>query len=205
MIPSMGTTKGFSVPLGSPDQVVHSGQVGEHLLCRKGKSGKAMAMLRQILERLELTLNRMKTKVVDAYAGKFDFLGFTAWMGKGRKTRRYYPHIQPSKKAEQKVKDRITELTQRNRTIMPLGWVVNEVNTMLRGWVGYFHYRNCSQTLVRVRNHLEQRMITHLRKQHKVRDRNTGYVRFSSRSLYEKYGLYKMPTSAGWTKAHALR
>ena len=48
-------------------------------------------------------------------------------------------------------------------------------------------------------------MITHLRKRHKVRDRNTGYVRFPNRSLYEKYGLYKVPTSAGWTKAHALR
>jgi group II intron reverse transcriptase/maturase len=175
------------------------------ILCRIGRSGEAMAMLRQILERLELTLNRKKTKVVDAYAEKFDFLGFTAGMGRGRKTRRYYPHIQPSKKAEQKVKDRITERTQRNRTIMPLEWVVNETNTMLRGWVGYFHYRNCSQTLGRVRNHLEQRMITHLRKRHKVRDRNTGYVRFPNRSLYEKYGLYKVPTTAGWTKAHALR
>lgn len=175
------------------------------ILCRKGKSGGAMAMLRQILERLKLTLNGAKTKVVDAYAGKFDFLGFTAWMGRGRKTGKYYPHIQPSKKAEQKVKDRITELTKRGRTIMPLEWVVNEANSMLRGWVGYFHFRNCSQTLSRVRNHLEQRMITHLRKRHKVRDRNTGYVRFPNRSLYEKYGLYKVPTSAGWTKAHALR
>jgi group II intron reverse transcriptase/maturase len=100
------------------------------ILCRKGRSGEAMAMLRQILERLELTLNRTKTKVVDAYAEKFDFLGFTAGMGRGRKTGRYYPHIQPSKKADQKVKDRITELTQRNRTIMPLEWVVNETNTM---------------------------------------------------------------------------
>jgi group II intron reverse transcriptase/maturase len=175
------------------------------ILCRKGKSGEAMAMLRQILTRLELTLNGAKTKVVDAYAGEFDFLGFTAWMGRGIKTGKYYPHIQPSKKAEQKIKDRITELTKRDRTIMPLEWVVKEVNTMLRGWVGYFHYRNCSQTLGRVRNHLEQRLITHLRKRHKVRDRKTGYVRFPNRSLYEKYGLYKVPTTAGWTKAHALR
>ncbi|MHB8809083.1 MAG: group II intron reverse transcriptase/maturase [Desulfobulbaceae bacterium] len=175
------------------------------LLCRRGKSASAMAVLRQILKRLELTLNEAKTKVVDAFVGKFDFLGFTIWLGRGRKTRRYYPHVEPSKKAEQKVKDRITELTKRERTIMPLEWVVNEVNTMLRGWVGYFHYRNCSQPLGRVRNHLEQRLITHLRKRHKVRDRKSGYVKFPNRSLYEKYGLYKVPTTAGWTKAHALR
>lgn len=175
------------------------------ILCRRGKSGQVMTALRQILERLQLTLNETKTKIVDAYAGKFDFLGFTAWMGRGRKTGRHYPHIQPSKKAEQKIKDRITEFTKRDRTIMPFEWVVNEANAMLRGWVGYFHYRNCSQTLIRVRNHLEQRMVTHLRKRHKVRDRKSGYVRFPNRSLYEKYGLYKMPTTAGWMKAHALR
>lgn len=175
------------------------------LLCRRGKSASAMVVLRQILERLELTLNEAKTKVVDAFVGKFDFLGFTIWLGRGRKTRRYYPHVEPSKKAEQKVKDRITELTKRDRTIMPLEWVVNEVNAMLRGWVGYFHYRNCSQALGRIRNHLEQRLITHLRKRHKVRDRKAGYVKFPNRSLYEKYGLYKVPTTAVWTKAHALQ
>nr|CBX30532.1 hypothetical protein N47_K27720 [uncultured Desulfobacterium sp.] len=37
------------------------------------------------------------------------------------------------------------------------------------------------------------------------RDRETGYVRFTNRDLYEKYGLYKVPTTAGWTKAHALQ
>jgi group II intron reverse transcriptase/maturase len=175
------------------------------ILCRRGQSEQVMTVLRQILERLELTLNEAKTKRVNAYKGQFDFLGFTIWMGRGRKTGRYYPHVQPSKRAGQEVKDRITELTKRGRTIMPLEWVVKEVNAMVKGWVGYFHYRNCSQTLIRVRNHLEQRLITHLRKRHKVRDRNAGYVRFPNRSLYEKYGLYKVPTSAGWTRAHASR
>ena len=175
------------------------------LLCRRCKSGKAMAVLRQILERLGLTLNEAKTKIVNAYEGKFDFLGFTIWMGKGRKTRNYYPHVQPSKKSEQTIKDRITELTTRGRTIMPLEWVVNEVNATVRGWVGYFHYRNCVQTLGKVRNHLEQRLITHLRKRHKIRNRQSGYVKFPNRSLYAKYGLYKVPTTAGWTKAHAFQ
>jgi len=175
------------------------------ILCRRHKSDQAMAVLRQVLERLGLTLNEAKTKRVNTYKGTFDFLGFTLWMGKGRRTGKYYPHVQPSKNAEQKVKDRITALTKRERTIMPLEWVVNEVNTMIRGWVGYFHYRNSSQALTRIRNHLEQRLITHLRKRYKVRDRKAGYVRFPNRALYVKYGLYKVPTTAGWKKAHALR
>jgi len=174
------------------------------VLCRR-QPDRAMTVLRKILERLGLTLNETKTKIVNAYEGKFDFLGFTICMGKGRETGKYYPHVQPSKKSLQSIKDRITDLTQRERTIMPLDWIVNEVNATVRGWVGYFHYRNCSQALISLMYHVEQRLITHLRKRHKVRDRKTGCVRFKPRALYEKYGLYKVPTTAAWGKAHTLR
>jgi len=173
------------------------------ILCRRKKTEEAMVVLRRILERLGLTLNEAKTRIVNAYEGKFDFLGFTIWMGRGRKTRNYYPHVQPSKKSLQAIKDRVTHLTKRERTIRPMDWIVKEVNATVRGWVGYFHYRNSSKALGQIRNHVEQRMITHLRKRHKVRDRKAGYVRFPNRSLYEKYGLYKVPTSAAWMRAHA--
>jgi RNA-directed DNA polymerase len=175
------------------------------ILCRRGKSGKAMAVLRQILERLELTLNEVKTKTVNALKESFDFLGFTIRMGQGKKTGKYYPQVQPSKKSLQIIKDRVTGLTKRGRTNIPLVWIVRELNATVRGWVGYFHYRNCSKILGKVRTHVEQRLMTHLRKRHKVRDRIMGYVKFPRRSLYVKYGLYKVPTTAGWTKAHASR
>ena len=175
------------------------------ILCRSGKSDKAMVVLRQLLERLKLSLNETKTKVVNAHEGKFDFLGFTIWMGKSSKSGKIYPHVQPSKKSLQAVKDRVTGLTQRTRTAKPLGQVVSEVNAAVRGWVGYFHFKNCSRVLTHLKGHVEERLRTHLRKRHKVKDRGTGYARFGSRVLYGRYGLYKVPTSAGWTKAHALR
>ena len=174
------------------------------VLCRSGTE-RPMQMLRRILERLELTLNEAKTRIVNAFKGKFDFLGFTIWMGKGRKTGNHYPHVQPSKKSLQAIKDRVTNLTTRSRTIMPLDWIVNEVNATVRGWVGYFHYRNCSTAMGHIRNHVEARLITHLRKRHKVRDRKAGYARFKNRALYERYGLYKVPTTAVWKRAHALQ
>lgn len=174
------------------------------ILCRRGKSDKAMTTLRQILERLKLSLNETKTKIVNAHSEKFDFLGFSIHMVESRRTGKLYPHVQASKKALQKIKDRVTELTTRRRTVMPIEWIVKEVNATVRGWVGYFHYRNSGRTLQKVRNHLEQRLTTHLRKRHKVRDRIAGYAKFPARSLYEKYGLYKVPTTAGWKKAHAL-
>jgi group II intron reverse transcriptase/maturase len=174
------------------------------VLCRKGTE-QPMAVLRQILERMGLSLNEDKTRVVDAYQGKFDFLGFEIWRGKSRRTGNHYAHVQPSKKSLKTIKDRITRLTARTRTVMPMDWLVSEVNATVRGWVGYFHFRNCSKTIGRVRWHLEERMRTHLRKRHKVRDRKAGNARFTERDLYAKYGLYKVPTTAGWTRAHASR
>jgi group II intron reverse transcriptase/maturase len=175
------------------------------ILCRRGKSVQAMIVLRQILERLELTLNESKTKIVDAHEGKFDFLGFSFWRARSKKTGNYYAHVQPSKKSLQNIKDRVTKLTKRVRTVKPLEGVVNEVNSTVRGWVGYFHFRNCAKSLAQIKRHVEERLLTHLRRRHKVRDRNAGYIKFPSRLLYEKYRLYKVPTSAGWTKVHALQ
>jgi len=175
------------------------------ILCRRNKSDKAMAVLRQILERLELSLNETKTKVVNVYKGKFDFLGFSILMGKSRSSGNRYPHVQPSKKSLQAIKDRIAELTRRQRTVIPLECVVNDVNASVRGWVGYFHFKNCSKALKHVRVHVEERMQAHLFKRYKIKDKGTGYARFSIPILYGKYKLYKVPTTAGWTKAHALQ
>ena len=93
------------------------------ILCRRGKSGKAMTTLRQILERLKLTLNETKTKIVNAHKGKFDFPGFSIWMGESKRTGNMYPHVQPSAKALQEIKERITELTRRTRTVIPFEWM----------------------------------------------------------------------------------
>jgi RNA-directed DNA polymerase len=175
------------------------------ILCRRKRSDKAMTVLRQILERLGLTLNEAKTKVVNANQGSFDFLGFSIQMGKSRRTGNRYPHVQPSKKSLKVIKDRVTELTRRQRTVIPLECVVNDVNVSVRGWVGYFHFRNCSKALKNVQVHVEKRMQAHLFKRHKIKDKGTGYARFGSQFLYGKYRLYKVPTSAGWTKAHALQ
>ncbi|GAB6268520.1 MAG: hypothetical protein STSR0002_12620 [Smithella sp.] len=96
------------------------------VLCREGTE-HPMQMLRRILERLELTLNETKTRIVKAFDDEFKFPGFSIGMGKGRKTGKHYPQVQPSKKSLQAIKDRVTHLTTRSRTIMPLDWIAKEV------------------------------------------------------------------------------
>jgi len=82
--------------------------------------------------------------------------------------------------------------------------MVRNVNRSLRGWANYFHYRNSNRAMSTVRTHAEDRLRTHLMKRHKIKDRGTGLHRFPHRDLYERYGLYKVSTRAGWRSAHAL-
>jgi len=174
------------------------------ILCRSGTE-RPMAVLHEIPGRMDLFLNEAKTRVVDARQEMFSFLGFEIGIWRGRSTGKDYAHVQPSRKSIQTIKNRITRMTARERTPIPLDYLINEVNRSVRGWVGYFYFRNCSKKLLQVRTHLEERMRTHLRKRHKIRDRKSGYMRFSRRDLYEKFGLYKVPATAAWKQAHALR
>jgi hypothetical protein len=83
------------------------------LLCAKG-TAKPLAMLRHILDRLELTLNETKTKVVNAWDESFDFFGFEVRMILSRRGKAY-PHIQPSKRSVKRINAKLTELTARKQ------------------------------------------------------------------------------------------
>lgn len=165
---------------------------------------KPLSMLKHVLERLGLTLNETKTNIVNAWDTSFDFLGFEIWMQRSMISGKVYPHVQPGKKAVVRIKAQTTDLTRRALTPMPLPMLIERLNQTLRGWTGYFHYRNSTQVLKMVKWHAEERLRTHMRKRHKIKFRAGGYERFPSRVLYGRYGLFKVPTTAAWKNAHAL-
>jgi len=164
-----------------------------------------MAFLQWVLGKMGLNLNGEKTRVVDTKQGMFHFLGFEIGRWRSPNTGNRYAHVQPSAKSLQTIKSRVTTMTARRRSLIPLEQIIREVNETVMGWVNYFHFRNSSIRLLQVRTHLEERMRIHLQKRHKIRDRKSGYKRFSRRDLYGRYGLYKVPVTAGWKRAHALR
>lgn len=173
------------------------------VMCRKDVE-EPLKVVRHVLDRLGLSLNETKTHVVDATQTGFNFLGFTIQMSQGAKTGKPYPNVRPADKSLKKIKARLTELTRRNLTPIPLGDIVGSVNRSLRGWVNYFHFRNSSQMMSKVRQHAEDRLRTHLMKRHKIKDRKTALCRFPRRDLYERYGLLKVSGKAGWGLTHAL-
>ena len=173
------------------------------VLCA-GKTDEPVAMVRRVLDRLDLTLNETKTRIVDARKESFNFLGFEIRVSKSWRSGGQYPHVCPAAKAFAKIKERMKQQTDRRLTPVPLKDVVKNLNASLRGWVGYFHYRNSTKALDKVKAYAENRLRTHLMKRHKIRDRGTALQRFPRQKLYADYGLYRVPVTAGWKTAHAL-
>ena len=172
------------------------------ILC-KGEISKPLALLTQILDRLGLTLNETKTHIVNAFQESFDFLGFSFRMRKSKKSGKWYPHTEPSRKSIQRIKEKAKSLTDRKLILIPMDRLMCTLNRSVHGWCNYFHYRNSSTALGGVKWYIEERVRTHLMRRHKVRCRGTGFKRFSSKILYQQYGLYPVPTSAKW-KHNAL-
>jgi len=167
------------------------------VMCKRDVE-RPMATIKHILQRLDLTLNESKTHIVDADKESFNFLGFEIRRCRSWRTNKRYPQVNPSARSLARIKTKLKQMTGRNRTSFAIEEVIGSVNTVLRGWVGYFHFRNSSNTMRKLRNYTEERVRIHLMKRHKVKDRGTAFKRFPSASFYTDYGLYKVPTTAGW-------
>jgi RNA-directed DNA polymerase len=120
--------------------------------------GEPLKVVRHVLERLGLSLNEAKTHIVNATETGFDFLGFTIQMSQGAKTAKLHPNVRPSDRSLKKIKARLTDLTRRELTLILLSNIVEKVNCSLRGWVNYFHYRNSSLAVGKVRSYAEARL-----------------------------------------------
>ncbi len=167
------------------------------VLCN-GNTERILEGVRAVLDSLGLTLNEEKTNVVDAQHEQFNFLGFTIAMRRGIRTGREFPLTVPSTKALQHIRSEIKQLTTERYSATPTSTVIERVNEVIRGWVAYFYYGNCSASLSSLRTYLVRRIRIYLRRKHHFR--GYGYKRFPDEYFYRTLGLYKIPTTAPWTQ-----
>jgi len=105
----------------------------------------------------------------------FDFLGFQHRYVRGRTPRsRHLTFLArwPSRQAMQQARDRIHELTDRRRLLVPVEDVVQDVNRFLRGWANYFRYGNSRLHFTRITTYALRRLALFVAKRHK---RASGY------------------------------
>jgi len=72
----------------------------------------------------------------------------------------------PSNKAMQRIRDRIRELTGRRRLLLPVEWIVQDLNRALRGWAGYFRYGNSARQFDKIRDYALMRLVLVVAKRH---------------------------------------
>jgi group II intron reverse transcriptase/maturase len=160
---------------------------------------QAEARIRVILGRLGLELHPEKTRRVELYDGKegFDFLGChlhkrmsgPVWE-KARK-RLYFLHRWPSRRAMQRLRTRVKELTPRSRCHADLRDVIDDLNPVLRGWGQYFRTGNAEQSFSRIDDYVWRRLQS-LRVKRKGRNLRATDVDRWTHDYFNALGLHKL-------------
>jgi len=150
------------------------------VMCRtREEAERALVALRAILSELGLTLKDAKTRIVELREGGegLDFLGFHhRWVRGNTPRSRHLCFLArwPSRQAMARARDRIRDITDRRRLRDPDEDVVQELNSYLRGWAGYFRYGNSAQFFDKISLYTVNRLSIFIANRHS-RDRRFGW------------------------------
>jgi RNA-directed DNA polymerase len=155
----------------------------------------ALAAMTVILAELGLALKAAKTRIVHLREGGegLDFLGFHHRYVRARGERvRHVTFLArwPSRQAMQHARDRVGELTARERLLLPVEDVVQDLNRYLRGWASYFRYGNSARHFHLIEHHAHDRLALVVAKRHH-RSRGYGWWMVNYRSP-DRMGLISL-------------
>jgi group II intron reverse transcriptase/maturase len=137
----------------------------------------ALVSLRLILGELGLQLKHAKTRIVHLTEGGegLDFLGFHhRWVRAKRAKHVQFLARWPSRRAMQHARNRVREITARERLLLPVEDIVQDLNGYLRGWAGYFRYGNSARHFNLIEHHAHNRLALFVAKRHQ-RSRAFGW------------------------------
>jgi RNA-directed DNA polymerase len=161
----------------------------DFVILSRGHAAEALAWTRQVMTRLGLTVNEVKTAVRDARQEHFDFPGYSFGQHYYRKDGHWYLGASPSRKSVQRLKDRVGEhLVPSN--MAPWDEVRDRLNQQLRGWANYFAYGTRLLAYRAVDNHVYAAVREFLTRRHKVPTRGTR--RFSDKVVFEGLGVLRL-------------
>ena len=116
----------------------------DFVLMGRTLSKEVIERLTSILDRMGLKINETKTRKIDARGDSFNFLGFTIRYDKDLKGRDVkYWNIIPSKKSEQKVRDKIRDFLETHGHSKAED-VAKGLNLIIRGWLNNFDIKGVS-------------------------------------------------------------
>src|ERR1039458_3463773 len=131
----------------------------------RSQAERALERLTALLAGLGLEPKAAKTRIVhlEEGAGGFDFLGFHHRLVRSRGLNGKRPVTLlarwPADKAMQHARDRIRELTRRSRLLLPVKWIVEDVNRFLSGWAAFFRFGNSTARFEKIRSYPRIRLV----------------------------------------------
>jgi RNA-directed DNA polymerase len=160
------------------------------ICCRPGNAEAAMTRMTALMARLGLEVNATKTRIARLPEEPFDFLGYTVGRFHGKDGRPYFG-TRPSRKAVKSLLRRVHERTTRQWYPDEPVSTVARINSMIRGWCGYFDQGPVMEIYDLVRAYTERRIRRWLMR--RTGRRGVGFRQIPSEYLYETLGLYQVP------------
>ena len=161
----------------------------DFVILSRGHAAEALAWTDSVMTRLGLTLNRNKTRLCDARADRFDFLGYSFGPHCHRQQGRWFIGASPSSKSVQRLNGRVSAiLVPGNKG--PWGAVRGALNRMLRGWCGYFSPGTHYVTDRAIESHLYDRVRNFLVRRSKMPARSIGP--FSHEAVFGDLGMPRL-------------
>ncbi len=168
------------------------------IMCRRGQAEGVLERTKRWLAAKGLKFNESKTRLVDIRRDGINFLGFNLTWRQSLKRHRYL-HVEPSQKSRQALRKHLGEIFNHWTLWKSTRAVVDDANRVLRGWAGYFHYRNSTSVMSGMKRYSRERLRRWIWRKHDCR---RGLWNFCSDvQLHSRYGLYALPTTAAWKAA----
>jgi RNA-directed DNA polymerase len=155
------------------------------ILCRH-QAAEAMEAMRGIMGKLKLTVNETKTRLCRVPDETFNFLGYTLGRCYSRRNGQAYLSCWPSAKKVTGVRATLSAMTRRSSTGLSVEEMVDQLNTVLRGWTNYFRLGTVSAAYQAVKHHACRRLRQWLGRKSGAR---VGLSRCSDTYLHAKLGL----------------
>jgi len=161
----------------------------DFVICCRGTAEEAMRVMRDMMDRLKLTVNETKTRLCRVPDESFDFLGYSIGRCYSPQTGGAFIGTRPSTKKVNRLCREISEMTS-GQWSKDVAEQVAAINHKLNGWSNYFRLGQVSKAYGAVDYHAVRRLRQWLCKKHKVR--GAGLSRFSAEYLYLELRLVRL-------------